>query len=692
VRVVRLTHGFDGDAHRVEIVVEAPGLARRAAVARFPFAPPPGDLNLVRWYFETYRDGPADVVTGLRARRAAGLLGDLGAGLFRAIFEASHDARQLWAAVQPDLADVRVEIVTSVAGATALPWEVMTHPESGQPLALGAAALVRAHPQAALAPPIPEGQARLRVLLVISRPGVVDVPYRSVAYHLARLGEANAGSLQLDVLRPPTFVQLTRVLQRARERGAAYQIVHFDGHGVWGDAAEQPWLTKVIPGATGPPGRWLVSPGRPGAHGYLLFENPRLAGNVQLVDGPALGRLLADAGVALLTLNACRSALADPPSPGTIAVTDPHQEVRAYGTLAQEVMDNGVAGVLAMRYDFYVATAAKFIADLYAQLVQGRSFGTAVTAARQSLAALPPDANGVTVQDWMVPVAYEAAPLHLASTPAGNDPAARPGPPPGAARDREPGVALPPRPGLGFYGRDNTLLALDRVFDSQPIVLLHGPAGIGKTTTAAEFARWYILTGGIQGPAIYTSLSQHPTVAALAAQLTAALAGDLATSPPLARDPPAGDQAVRLVGQLLRVAPRLWILDDLGYEPGRPGQELAPDGRQELLTLLRSARDSGAKLLLAARDDQQAWLGDLPARLSLPPLPPAERGQLVRAVAASQRVELTGLGATSPVLRALGGNPKTIIERTEAALRDGATTASELLAMGAGWDQPGDQE
>ena len=175
-------------------------------------------------------------------------------------------------------------------------------------------------------------------------------------------------------------------------------------------------------------------------------------------------------------------------------------------------MDAGVAGVLAMRYNIYVPTAAQFIADLYAGLLQGQSFGTAVRAARQSLAAAPPDANGVPVRDWLVPVAYEAAPLHLTSTPASSDrTAARTSPPAGRASGQGPGGALPARPDLGFYGRDDTLLALDRAFDTQPIVLLHGEAGIGKTATATEFARWYTLTSGIQGPAIYTSLSQHPT-------------------------------------------------------------------------------------------------------------------------------------------------------------------------------------
>jgi hypothetical protein len=37
------------------------------------------------------------------------------------------------------------------------------------------------------------------------------------------------------------------------------------------------------------------------------------------------------------------------------------------------------------------------------------------------------------------------------------------------------------------------------------------------TATGSEFGRWYTLTGGVRGPVIYTSLSQHATIAALGA-------------------------------------------------------------------------------------------------------------------------------------------------------------------------------
>src|SRR5262249_59125058 len=100
-------------------------------------------------------------------------------------------------------------------------------------------------------------------------------------------------------------------------------------------------------------------------------------GGRELVEGPVLGQLGADTGVPVLVLNAWRSAhggLAT--APGTVtAEGDAHRRVRAYGSLAQEVMDAGVAGVVAMGYNVYVVTAAKFIGDVYASLLAGRPLG-----------------------------------------------------------------------------------------------------------------------------------------------------------------------------------------------------------------------------------------------------------------------------------------------------------------------------
>ena len=77
---------------------------------------------------------------------------------------------------------------------------------------------------------------------------------------------------------------------------------------------------------------------------------------------------------------------------------------------------------------------------------------------------------------------------------------------------------LPAGPDAGFFGRDETLLALDRAFDSDRVVLLHAWAGAGKTSTVLEFARWYALTGGTAG-VLFTSFEHHLTLARLLDQV-----------------------------------------------------------------------------------------------------------------------------------------------------------------------------
>ena len=55
----------------------------------------------------------------------------------------------------------------------------------------------------------------------------------------------------------------------------------------------------------------------------------------------------------------------------------------------------------------YVVTAAEFVADLYAELVQGRSLGQAATLARKGLADDPLRTiayDPVPLEDWPVPV------------------------------------------------------------------------------------------------------------------------------------------------------------------------------------------------------------------------------------------------------------------------------------------------
>ena len=264
--------------------------------------------------------------------------------------------------------------------------------------------------------------------------------------------------LRLDVLRPATFARLAEVLHQAADAGRPYHVVHFDGHGTYLDLADlqPPTMTTAdedrrrgqrrrVAGDRGVAAAVRDLGGRPGAGRAARvpdLRRPRLGRPTSSwPTGPTLGRLLTATGVPVLVLNACRSAYTEAPAhpgepdahpvptehrpaagagaggaAGSAGLADVHARIRAYGSLAAEVADAGVPGVVAMRYNVYVVTAAQYVADLYAHLLAGKTLGQAATAARRALADDPTRQIGpipVALQDWAVPVIYEAAPLTL---------------------------------------------------------------------------------------------------------------------------------------------------------------------------------------------------------------------------------------------------------------------------------------
>jgi tetratricopeptide (TPR) repeat protein len=519
-------------------------------------------------------------------------------------------------------------------------------------------------------------------------------------------------------------------------------VVHFDGHGTWLDlkflgATPASGSEETGGGITASPGgggsggvpvsqvMYGVSVAglvRAGQHGYLLFEDPQgtqdwqNTENQQLVDGPTLGRLLADTGVPVLVLNACRSAYTearDQPAGGPVPDTgspqarsgggdgdvltgDVHARIRAYGSLAAEVADAGVPGVVAMRYNVYVVTAAQFMADLYAHLLAGKSLGQAAGEARKALAADPVRRIGavpVSLQDWAVPVVYESAPLVLLRPPDDEAPLVKLTPTETRIHEHDAEAGGVPRPpDAGFFGRDETLLALDRAFDTHPVVLLHAFAGAGKTSTAAEFARWYQATGGLDlpghpewpGAVVWSSFEHHLTV-----DRVLGTAGDhfaplfegsgvawaAVTDPAQRRD---------LVLQVLKQVPVLWVWDNVepvtGFPEGTESNWTQAE-QDDLAELLRDlAQDTRCKVLVTSRRDEHTWLDELPARVQLPPMPMRESVQLAAELAA-RRDQSLGAADWRPLLRYAAGNPLTITVVVGQALRGGLATTGQIEAF-----------
>ena len=160
----------------------------------------------------------------------------------------------------------------------------------------------------------------------------------------------------------------------------------------------------------------------------------------------------------------------------------------------------GLAGVVAMRFNVYVPTAAAFVGALYGALGAGRELQDAVTGARRLLTERPDRAG-------LPSCATGASPrcIRRQRSGASADAAAVP------RRYARPASRRLPH---GFVGRDGSV-EIEAALVRHGHVLLRAVAGAGKTAAATEFARWYARTGGcgVAGPRV--SLADAPPADAL---------------------------------------------------------------------------------------------------------------------------------------------------------------------------------
>lgn len=304
-----------------------------------------------------------------------------------------------------------------------LPWELLRDPASGLPLAREDG-VIRV-PADAAADWSVQPNEELRLLLVVARPsGARDVPLRAVIGPLLHL----FSRVTVDVLRPATATALRETLVCARQHGTPYTAVHVDCHG-----------------------------GVDESGAYIVLENER--GGATRVRSPALAGAVADSGVKLTTLNACRSAASG-------------------NDLASDLTEHGVPVAVAMRSAVGVDTAREFFVAFYQRLLAGDPVAVAVAAGRRELHRFAEyEDSGIKALDWLVPVHHARHEVRFHPSPFGPDaPEAAP-----------------------LLGRDDAIHALDRALRDHRIVLVHGPLGIGKTALAEELAQWWQRTrvGGV---------------------------------------------------------------------------------------------------------------------------------------------------------------------------------------------------
>ena len=179
------THPFKEHRHNVRVSLRRPDQPDFEAEATIQFALTQQEQEDLRWYRRTTSSGGGGRAGYSRTGRGADAAH--GEELFRLVLAANLETQAIWFAVREQLADLRVEITTGIAEATAIPWELMADPQSDSPIALRVRAFVRVQSNPSLSfvsvPPAAEG--RVRLLYVVSRPGGTDdVALRAVANRL----------------------------------------------------------------------------------------------------------------------------------------------------------------------------------------------------------------------------------------------------------------------------------------------------------------------------------------------------------------------------------------------------------------------------------------------------------------------------------------------------------------------------
>jgi tetratricopeptide (TPR) repeat protein len=575
--------GADG-VTRVAVVPDGkPSAAAEAAALAWPL----DDVVLedLRWYLEDYLRAPFGVYEDRGARIGASIR-RWGESVFSAVF-GSGPARDVYARLRARL-DVELVFRSSVPSLLGLPWELMTDPGRDRPLALDIAGVSRSlsgapdavQTDAVQTVAVPDG--RLRVLMVISRPaGAADVGYRMIARPLLERLEAVRGAVDMVVLRPPTVAALRAELADAAVAGIPYQVVHFDGHGVF-----------------------FGSRTADGGEGALVFERPE--GGPHYVPAAAIARALQDAGVPVVVLNACQS--------GAVG-----KELEA--AVATRLLHEGVASVVAMAYTVYAVAAAEFMAAFYEKLFAGGTVSAAVTAGRQQMFRTPgrPSPKGdLPLADWLVPVHYlrreVSFPQAVRDRPAWLVPLPDALESMTAATGDTKRGELDPAGGV-FVGRDTLFYELESAVRRQQVVVLAGTAGAGKTELAKAFGRWWRDTGGVDRPDWVFWHSFEPGMASFGLDCVLGEIGTrlYGTQFSLLE----ADQRHGAVLDALTTHRMLLIWDNFESvrtlpDPGRATPPLDEVGCGELRAFLGALAGGQSSVVITSRAREE-WLGDFPS-------------------------------------------------------------------------------
>ncbi|MCB0201832.1 MAG: CHAT domain-containing protein, partial [Anaerolineae bacterium] len=410
--------------------------------------------------------------------------------LFNALFptsdQADHDVRAAFVATlaqagqQREPVTLQLRFDRDAVDLASLPWELLAYDE--EPLvASGRVQLTRYVTFAQATAPYPVTD-RLEVLTITARPRdalTLDPAAETDAIRAAFDDLAQRGVVRIHSLSPPTPDALA-----AAVNARTYHVIHFDGHGVFGRRCP-------LCGAFNSEDTPVCANTRCGARlddafleGFLLFESNKGDGFSQMVSPRELATVLSERQVRLFIASACQS--------GAV------KGATVFNSIGPRLLLAGIPAVVAMQYSVPVDSTVVFSKEFYAALARSESVAAATSAGRRIL---------VSRGTWHIPALYLRSrdgegnlfrfrdPQRWQSELVGGDsavriyfrPAGSPGPdwdvlhPPEAA----PYKFLSPYETADkavFFGRSGETRELLGEVLQQPVVVLQGPPGIGKTS------------------------------------------------------------------------------------------------------------------------------------------------------------------------------------------------------------------
>jgi tetratricopeptide (TPR) repeat protein len=629
---------------RARLIYEAatPGLPSVNSDQSWRLIAPLGPIEMdeLCWYLEQYTVWPSPYVQS-RARQVEENLVRWGQLLHAVAMPESYTANVISAwGKTADQAGSRISIyvddsleagsseadITNAREASrillGLPWELLHDGNSFLFQASNPTCVRRRLPNKRTLP-VPVVASPIRVLLITARPeddacGYLD--HRASALPLVAATEELGEVLRLSLLHPATYPALEAELARAQQAGEPYHVVHFDGHGIYDR--------------------------RVGLGGFC-FEDPSDSHKLterrhQTVYTNQLGPLLNNYRIPLVLLEACQIAQAE----------------AGAESVASDLLQRGVASVVAMSHSVLVETARRFVAAFYAELAKGQRVGQAMLAGQRALHSDPSRGQRygigeLTLADWFVPVLYQEKddPQLFTATPA-----------PQTQEDLRERLRarlgeVPPEPAeSGFVGRSRDLLALERLLRQERWVVVRGQGGEGKTALAAELARWLVRSQQLRRAAfVSVELCSHKDA------VLDALGRQLVGADYTAAKYESPEQALLLIERALREQPTLLVIDNMESVLVPPYLEtpelLSEEAALELQAILalaeRLLRAGETRLVFTSREALPAPFDAQRQRWELRQLEKGDAVALIeRSLAAGESSGAPGAGAGEDALEA----------------------------------------